>query len=222
MFRKNIVLTKFGLLGKQHKGHSVIPSASIYYGRYAYKVVINSDQDNIHSFRDYFFMFGFNSLKERFRLYTNKTNNQLYVFLQTQKDLDTVLTAFDGYIVSLHGPLTEGHRKKLLNPTHFIEVRNSKFFKKYDTRVFMRRPWSRSLGNYWSASKWGGNGNRWNELHDFLNDHLPGDYKRFGYTGSFYMMFYVNRKDYDTLYPFLKMMFNDTEIYTTEALIVEK
>lgn len=220
MFPKNIVSTDFKPLGKMYKGYSVVPSESVYYKRYPFKLVLESNLDNVDDFRDSVFMYGFNSLSERFRMYTNRNNKQLYLFLKTQKDLDTTLNAYSDLILEVHGPINKKHRENLLETGKFLSVRDKYYFGKYDCKVTIYRPW-RHWGSMYSAPLMHSKKTNWyNELREFVVDQL-GDKLYQHMSSSYALTFFVNKKDFNNVYPFVKMMYNDVDIYITECMIKE-
>lgn len=215
MFRKNIVSTNFKPLGKTHKGFTITPSPSVYYGRYPFKVVLNSDQSRVLLFRENVFMFGFNSLSERFRMYTNYNKQQVYLFLSDIKDLNTTLAAWPDLIETVHGPINKQHREKLIKPDTFVAVRKQLYFKKYDCKVSIHRPfrWHLSM-----ASRINGQDTFYQEVRKFISEQMEG--KHYNHMNLRYLYtFFCNKKDFDQVYPFLKMMYQDANVYITECMI---
>ena len=112
----------------------VIPSKSIYYDWYPYKVDIIGDRVNYDPVMHYELnCFIADNCKFRTRnkwSYTNRT-----IYFSEYSDVEKVCTAFSDIILKVYGPVSSKHFKILKENDFTNELRTSLYYGKYDTRI---------------------------------------------------------------------------------------
>lgn len=148
-----------------------------------------------------------------------------FVYFRSLNDLNKIIVEFKDSIESIEGPISQTHLDLLLSKQFRCEVRNNLWYKKYDYKVYMFLPY-RTAYSYTKDQK----KTEIREIYDFLKENLPDDSLRvtnmgvmhmgnYQYNSSNSLDFYSKSEQFDTIYPFISMMFNNWRMVVTKAYI---
>lgn len=219
------------------------PSAGIYYGRYAYKASFVVPDTPSHVLMD---MYGCDSPAEQTRYFkkqlfdycaiprssdqSNKpdyleeniifkrtSGDLLTLYFKSKNDLTNVVDHFFDNLAVIVGPLSKTHLDLLESKNYRCEVRTSKWYRKYDYKVYMFMPY-RSTLNMTKHDKLAKN----NEIINFLKENIPAENLKVYSNGSFpgNVQFFTTSEQFDPVYPFLNMMYNEWRVIVTKAYII--
>lgn len=152
------------------------------------------------------------------------TPNHHTLYFKSLNDLKLTINEFKDSVHEIYGPLNKTHYDLLLSKNFRCEVRDRLWYNKYDYRAFMHLPYRASM-SYTSDQK----NAKMDEIVSFLKENLDtNSLKFFGPHGSSmfnisyrssFVDFYTRSEEFDKIYPFLTMMFNDWRVVITKAYI---
>lgn len=155
---------------------------------------------------------------------TRLAPNHHTLYFKSLNDLKLTINEFKDSVYEIYGPLNKTHYDLLLSKNYRCEVRDRLWYNKYDYRAFMHLPYRASL-SYTSDQKTA----KMDEIVSFLKENLDTNSLKFfgspstsifnySYRSSF-VDFYTRSEEFDKIYPFLTMMFNDWRVVITKAYI---
>ena len=196
----------------------VIPSDTIYYNHYAYKLVLDvSSYIDPDYFIEEFEDFTKDTLQESVRLVNGRKNeNEIYCYLKSIDDCTITATVYAKLSKRIYGPVSKEHLNVLTSRHYRCIARKSLWYKKYDGKIYMFLPYSKIFG----ASQ-GERREMQAEIIRAVTDGLPeGSYKFYPYMQSGSSVeFYTNLEEFNNFYPFLKMQYNNWTVITTKCFL---
>lgn len=171
----------------------VVPSKSIYYEWYPYKVDIIGDRVNYDPVMHYELnCFIADNCKFRIRnkwSYTNRT-----IYFSEYADVEKVCTAFSDIILRVHGPISNKHFKIISENDYSTEIRTSLYYGKYDTRI-----------------EFSSRNNR--DAHDTIFKFVEQNFNNYRWNMTrfiwYYNYLYCNKSELDQIIGFLKIALSD-------------
>jgi len=121
----------------------VKPSASIYYGRYPYKVVFDNDivnqniPDNMGMKEfDHDLYFEFRDFAGNFNdIYKIMFNNKRRIYLSDYQDFDTTISMYGDWIGEIQGPISQDHLELLYSTDLNLVVKSTPWYNKYEYKM---------------------------------------------------------------------------------------
>ena len=217
------------VLGDESKQFKVIPSQTIYYNTYTYKIVFDaspykenrSDLDAYFKLLDELYAAAKNDLESKCSFRSIKNNIlEILCYLRSYEDFKLLLAKFPQFVKHVTGPINEEHYKLLRAREYHVEPRSSYWYNKYDAKVYAFMPY-RSTINLKKEDR--------NALHTelltALKDSIPEDAIKInnlypaGYSS---VEFYTKLDEFHQYYPFLKMMHNNWIFRITKCILYQK
>ena len=201
-------------LGDESSKFEIVPSDTIYYNHYAYKIVFDSSNyASNHSFIEEFNEFADSNLNSNWRLIRGKKkDNSLYCYLKSFDDYEFTTTVYNSIITSVYGPVNTEHLNLLTSREYAVEVRKSLWFNRYDGKIYIFLPYRAAYGISQEVRK-----AKYKEILAMIEENMPAYSYKHLYDGS--SDIYVSLDDFNKFYPFLKMMYNDWVIRITKCML---
>lgn len=218
------------ILGNESKNFKVIPSNTIYYNTYTYKIVFDAtpykedgnrlDLDAYFKLSDELYKFTLENLESKcsFRSAKNKVL-EIFCYIRSFEDYKKLLENFSKFINYVSGPINEEHYKLLQSREYYVEPRESYWYKKYDAKIYVFMPYRTSV-NLKKDEK----GSLHAELLSALKENIPQDAIKLNtWPNSFHSLeFYTKIDEFNQYYPFLKMMHNQWTFRITKCILYQK
>lgn len=213
------------LLSKKAISHKILPSNSVYFRRYPYKVVFNLEFDSklnwldqIRNFELDLTIFADDMLTGPVRKYMVTQSPSL--FLSNYKDLKTTLAVYGSLISQVAGPISKEHLDLLYSPNFLCESKQKLWYNMYDCKVETWIPLkyrSTALGPY----PYSHTTEDFSSLNDLvlylkenINVHMPRKWAtRYSTT------VYCNFDELINILPFVKMAYPENRLYITKAVV---
>lgn len=216
------------VLGDESKQFKVIPSQTIYYNTYTYKIAFDaspykenrSDLDAYFKLLDELYAVAKNDLESKCSFRSIKNNIlEILCYLRSYEDYKLLLNKFPQFVKHVSGPINEEHHKLLRAREYHVEPRSSYWYNKYDAKVYAFMPY-RSAFNLRKDEKVSIHA----ELLSAIKENIPQNaFKIIHYPNSFQSVeFYTKLDDFNQYYPFLKMMHNDWVFRITKCILYQK
>ncbi len=217
------------ILGEESKTFKVIPSHTIYYNTYTYKIVFDaslykenrSDLDAYFKLLDELYSVVKTDLESKCSFRSTKNNIlEILCYLRSYEDYKLLLNKFSKFVKYVTGPINDEHYKLLRAREYHVEPRSSFWYNKYDAKVYAFMPY-RSTLNLQKSERTALH----TELLTALADNIPKDALKIisewpsRYSG---VEFYTKLDDFNQYYPFLKMMHNNWIFRITKCILYQK
>ena len=217
------------VLGDESKPFKIIPSQTIYYNTYTYKIVFDaspykenrSDLDAYFKLLDELYGVAKTDLESKCSFRSAKNNVlEILCYLRSYEDYKLLLGKFPQFVKHVTGPINDEHYKLLLAREYYVEPRSSYWYNKYDAKVYAFMPY-RATQNLKKDERIVLH----TELLTALGDSIPGHalkiYNQFP-TGYSSVEFYTKLDEFNQYYPFLKMMHNNWTFRITKCILYQK
>ena len=214
------------LLSKKAISHKILPSNSVYFRRYPYKVVFNLEFDVKTPWLKQIRNFNFDLTAFTEDLLTGPTRKYMVtqspsLCLSNYKDLKTTLAVYGSVISHVCGPISNEHLDLLFSPNFMCEAKQKLWYNMYDCKVETWLPLQytpNSLG-YVTTSQINEGVGTLNDLVSYLkeniNVHIPRAWARSRYCTTVY----CNFEEMLDILPFIKMAYPENRLYITKAMV---
>ena len=190
--------------------NKVIPSPSIYFGKYPYRVTLNRTLANWQDYQDMhleFSMFIQDNCTGNFRRLFNRYTQRLY--LSSWDDLNTIYNWYGSDISEVNGPVSQNHCDILSDPTQTYAHKPNGFFRKYNTRFELVPNWKIPFSERRQMV---------NDITDTLKQlvsdlKISREYSRSRYNCVSYMQY----DEYLEALPFIKLSYPNVRTYVTRT-----
>lgn len=213
------------LLSKKAISHKILPSNSVYFRRYPYKVVFNLDfdpklkwLDQIRKFELDLSVFADDMLTGPVRKYMVAQSPSL--FLSSYKDLKTILAVYGSLISHVAGPISKEHLDLLYSPNFLCEAKQKLWYNVYDCKIETWIPFKfRNLSSgFRPYSISDDDVSSLNDLVLYLNENINIHMPR-KWAGKYSTTVYCNFDELIDILPFLKMAYPENRMYITKAMV---
>ncbi len=217
------------ILKKKAVGIDLLPSNSIYFGRYPYKVVFNLDFDANKNYREQILNFKFELTDFTEDVLTHPTRQLISterpsLFIKDYKDLLLTLAAYKNTLHQVHGPISKEHLELLFSSNYKCQGKDRLWYGIYDCKIETWLPIkyrkSFAIGSF----------NRINsheneedaaEIRSFIefikeniNTHIPKHW-----TGRFTTTIYCKFDEFINILPFLRLSYPKHTMLITRAIL---
>jgi hypothetical protein len=212
------------LLTKKAIPFRLVPSNSVYFRRYPYKVVFDIHAQNdkpwllqLMTFKSDLTVFIEDILKKPTRQYMSCQNPSM--FIQDYTDLKTTLAVYKDYITEIHGPTSQEHLDLLYSSNFKCQSKDKLWYNLYDCKVelwlpFKYRPYSNQSVPDEETTE---THNLINYMKDNLNLHVPKSW-----AGQHSTTVYCRFNEFLEIYPFIKLSYPKHRIDITQAVLNSK
>lgn len=217
------------IISKKAIACDVLPSNSIYFNRYPYKVVFNLTFDQDKPWFDQIKLFecdlnDFISdiLTAPVRKYMVTQSPSL--FLQSYSDLKKTLAVYGEYISQVHGPTSKDHLELLYSKSFKCQSKDKLWYNMYDCKVevwlplryrsIISRFTSNNIGVVQDDEEAQTSASLINYVKENINAHVPRHYLS-RYTTTIYCKF----DEFLEIYPFVKLSYPTYRIDITKAIV---
>lgn len=218
------------VLSKKSIKFDLLPSNSIYFRRYPYKVIFNLKFDPSKPYRDQLLNFKYDLtdftddiLKYPTRQLISTENPSL--FIRDYKDLLLTLSVYKDSIQQVHGPISRDHLELLFSGNYKCQSKDRLWYNMYDCKIETWLP-IRYRKNFGINGIINGVINSHNEedeieirsfieyIKDNINAHIPKHW-----TGRFTTTIYCRFDEFVEILPFLKLSFPKHTLVITKAVL---
>lgn len=215
------------LLTKKAIPFRLVPSNSVYFRRYPYKVVfdIHAQDDKpwllqLMTFKSDLTVFAEDILKSPTRQYMACQNPSM--FIQDYTDLKTTLVVYKDYITEVHGPTTKDHLDLLYSSNFKCQGKDKLWYNLYDCKIelwlpFKYRPYSFKHHSTPDEDDNTETRDLLNFMKENLNIHIPRSW-----AGKYSTTVYCKFDEFLGIYPFVKMSYPNHRIDITKAVLNTK
>ena len=215
------------LLSKKAISHKILPSNSVYFRRYPYKVVFNLEFDTkipwinqIRNFELDLVLFADDMLTGPVRKYMVTQSPSL--FLSNYKDLKTTLAVYGSVISHVAGPVSKEHLELLYSPNFMCEAKQKLWYNMYDCKIETWIPLKYRHSVFGSINQTDADDEAHKSLRDLvsyfrenINIHIPRNWASPRYSTTMY----CNFEELVSILPFVKMAYPDNRLYITKAMV---
>lgn len=234
MWRKRITTSKHSVNLVEKSLHStarILPSESIYYGIYPYRLKLDVTAfqiDEMPQWRKNFFTYDILNLqiachlpkeKQRFRGNYARSPNSDNVYTLYVQDIDfvrEVCRLFDKHVIEISGPTTKEYLNLLYSPNKFVSVREKNWYGKWETAYTFWIPFGSH--NYMARSK---RYIMYDQVKDTIRDLLPEDEYQFS-TSKWIVKLFTNSESGKDLIPWIILQYPDLEIREYLCIEIDK
>jgi hypothetical protein len=212
------------LLSKKAFIHSILPSNTIYFRRYPYKVVFNLEfdpdlkwLDQIRNFELDLKVFADDMLTGPIRKHMISQTPSL--FLSNYKDLKTTLAVYGSLISHLAGPVSREHLDLLYSPNFMCEAKQKLWYNMYDCKIETWIPlqYQRHGGHRYSQE----DDQLLNGLVTYLTENINIHSPRNLYSARYCTTLYCDFDELVNILPFVKMAYPENKLFITKAMVKE-
>lgn len=218
------------ILTKKAIPFEVLPSNSIYFNRYPYKVVFDLSFDNskpwidqIKAFECDLSDFITDILDGPARKYMFSQSPSL--FLQNYDDLKKTISLYKDYVTQVHGPTSSDHLDLLYSKNFRCQGKEKLWYSIYDCKIEVWLPlkyrsstftnrFSTNIGVVRDDDEAETSASLINYVKDNINAHVPRHWVS-RYTTTLYCKF----DEFLEIYPFLKLSYPNYRIDITKAIV---
>jgi len=214
------------LLSKKAISHKILPSNSVYYRKYPYKVVFNLEFDSKRKWYEQMREFELDLLGFADDVLTGPIRKYMLsqtpgLFLSNYKDLNATLAVYDSVISHVCGPISNEHLNLLFSPNFMCEAKQRLWYNMYDCKVetwvpLKYRP--NSLG-YVNTAQIEEDSGTLNDLVSYLKENINVHVPRYWTTPRYCTTVYCNFEDLLNILPFVKMAYPQNKLYITKAMV---
>ena len=217
----------------------VRPSASIYYGKFPYKIVFNNRLINesipnnagIDSF-DHDLEFEFRDFASNFNnFYRMMFNSSRRIYFSDYNDLTSTLAMYGDWVEQVQGPISDNHIDLLYTDGLDLVVKTTPFYKKYDYKLEIYASYY-AIRNLWlSAPSFNSSApsgkNQWKnqmreDLENFVFTLKAQDFDskiNYGSFGSYHnAVVFFTEQDYQDILTFKKLTVPDFRTRITKVI----
>lgn len=236
MIKKKIPIisqSEVKILKKKAVGITPLPSNSIYFNRYPYKVVFDLKLDATKSYREQIFSFKLDLtsftedvLKKPSRQLISTENPSL--FLNDYKDLLLTLSVYKDSIQNVHGPVSTEHLDLLFSGNYKCQAKDRLWYGMYDCKIEtwlpVRYRRSFSLTNLGFPGIAGAKQQddeddiEIRSLIEYIKDNINAHTPKHG-TGRFTTTIYCRFEEFVDILPFLKLSYPKHMLVITKAIL---
>lgn len=214
------------ILKKKAVGIEPLPSNSIYFNRYPYKVVFNLKFDPTKSYREQLMGFKFDLtnftedvLKYPTRQLISTENPSLFV--KDYKDLLLTLSLYKDSIQSVHGPISDEHVDLLFSKNYKCQAKDRLWYGIYDCKIETWLPvrYRRNFGIMRHIKTDDDEDEiEIRSLIDYIKDNINAHTPKHG-TGRFTTTIYCRFEEFVDVLPFLKLSYPKHMLIITKAIL---
>ena len=227
--RPNVLDDNLGL------DYNVLPSNSIYYGKFPYRLLFDKDivfknipeHQNLNQYLAAL-RFEFNDFAGNFNnLYKFLTNSSLRIYISDYKDFLSTLAMYGDWVSEVSGPVSDEHLDLLYDTNIHLDIRPKLWYNKYEYKLDV---WASfyAIRNFWISNIAGSN-TKWHEkMKDDLDNFLeyvlsqeynakisgPGNYGRLNTATLFF-----NKDEFQEIMTFKNLMIPEYKTKITKAMI---
>jgi hypothetical protein len=216
------------ILKKKAVSIDLLPSNSIFFGRYPYKVVFNLEFDADQSYRDQILQFKFDLTSFVEDLLKHPTRQLISterpsLFIRDYKDLMLTLAVYKDSIAQVYGPVSSEHLDLLFSNNYRCQAKERLWYGIYDCKIETWLPIKYRKSFSYSSI---GMQSRDNEedaeeirsfieyIKDNLNVHIPKHW-----TARFTTTIYCKFDEFVKVLPFLKLSYPKHTMLITRAIL---
>lgn len=217
------------VLGDESKPFKVIPSQTIYYNTYTYKIVFDaslykenrSDLDAYFKLLDEIYNVVKTDLESKCSFRSTKNNIlEILCYLRSYEDYKLLLSTFPQFVKHVTGPINDEHYKLLRAREYNVEPRSSYWYNKYDAKVYAFMPY-RSTASLRKEERIACHAELLTALVESIPDHALKINNHYP-MGHSSVEFYTKLDEFNQYYPFLKMMHNNWTFRITKCILYQK
>lgn len=216
------------ILKKKAIGTDLLPSNSIYFGRYPYKVVFNLEFDDKKPYRDQILNFKFDLTNFTEDVLKHPTRQLISaerpsLFIKDHKDLMLTLAVYKDSISQVYGPISKEHLELLFSSNYKCQGKDYLWYGIYDCKIetWLPMKYRKSV----SVSISGGVREEDEEdiveirsfigfIKDNINTHIPKHW-----TGRFTTTIYCKFDEFVNILPFIKLSYPKHTMLITRAIL---
>lgn len=211
------------LLSKKAFIHSILPSNTIYFRRYPYKVVFNLNFDLDLKWMDQIRNFELDLKVFADDMLTGPTRKHMIsqtpsLFLSNYKDLKTTLAVYGSLISHLAGPVSKEHLDLLYSPNFMCEAKKKLWYNMYDCKIETWVPLQYRTGGYQYSQE---DNQVLNELVTYLAENINIHSPRNTYSARYCTTLYCDFDELVNILPFVKMAYPGNKLFITKAMVKE-
>jgi hypothetical protein len=219
--------SSISLLTEKEISFKIVPSNSIYFKRYPYKVVFNIPVEKDKSWKVQLRYFkldltGFTEdvLTGPTRHYM--TSEQPSFFIQNYNDLKATLILYKDCVSEVHGPVSQEHLDLLYSSNFKCQSKNKLWYNRYDCKVEIWLPfkyrtnYTNKLNTQYTVLD--DQSTETAELLDYIRDNLNVHEPR-SWVSRFSTTVYCNFDEFLQVYPFLKLSYTTHRLDITKAVL---
>jgi hypothetical protein len=219
---------------------AVKPSASIYYGKYPYKITLDNtlvnesipDGTDIRLF-DHELYFEFKDFAKNFNnLYKLMLNGKRRIYVSDYQDFYSTLSMYGDWIAEIQGPVSDEHIDMLYKTDLDLVVKTSPYYNKYEYKLEIFASYY-AIRNLWLSTTAIGNGvptatHQWKtqmkeDLENFIETLEAQNFNTkisYGSYGSYHnAVIFFTQNDYNDILTFKKLIVPDFRTRITKVII---
>lgn len=229
MIKKKIPIisqSEVKILKKKAVGITPLPSNSIYFNRYPYKVVFDLKLDATKSYREQIFSFKLDltSFTEDVLKYSTRqliSSENPSLFIKDYKDLLLTLSVYKDSIQSVHGPTSTDHLELLFSSNYKCQAKERLWYGIYDCKIETWLPvrYRRSFGLMGTIRPVNDEDDiEIFSMIEYIKDNINAHSPNYG-TGRFTTTIYCRFDEFVGILPFLKLSYPKHMLVITKAIL---
>lgn len=209
------------LLTKRALPYKLVPSNSVYFRRYPYKVVFEIPVDPNVSWSKQLKTFkldltGFTEDMLNFPTRQYMASQQPSLFIQDYDDLTLTLAVYNNYVAEVRGPTSKDHLDLLFSSNFKCEGKNKLWYNMYDCKIEIWLPFKFRSYNYVKPDP--ADTNDGHELVSYIQDNIDIHVPR-SWASRYSTTIYCKFDEFLAIYPFVKMSYPNHRIDITKAVV---
>lgn len=215
------------ILKKKAVGFTPLPSNSIYFNRYPYKVVFNLNLDPTKQYREQLLNFKFdltNFIEEVLEHPTRQliSTETPSLFIRDYKDLQLTLSVYKDQIQQVCGPISSEHLDLLFSRNYNCQAKDRLWYGIYDCKIETWLPikYRRSItyGRFASIVDDEEDAIEIKSLIHYIKDNINAHIPKH-WTGRFTTTIYCRFDEFIEILPFLKLSYPKHTLMITKAIL---
>lgn len=210
------------ILKKEALGITPVPSNSVYFRRYPYKVVFNLKFDTANSYQDQLgFRLDLSSFTED--ILTYPTRQHMFIqrpclFINDYDDLLLTLSVYKDYIHQVSGPISAEHLDLLFSKSYKCQSKDSLWYNTYDCKLNTWLPIRWSNAAYGSTNSFENSKAEMRSLINYIKDNIDIHVPKY-WTNRFSTTLYCGFSELVEILPFLKLSYPNHKLIITKAIL---
>ena len=217
------------ILKKKAVGFPLLPSNSIYFNRYPYKVVFNLNFDPNKNYREQLLNFKLDLTNFTEEMLTGPSRQLIStempsLFIRDYKDLLLTISMYKDFVHQVCGPISTEHLELLYSNNYKCQSKDRLWYNMYDCKIetwlpIRYRPVSNyTFGTYIKPVENDELAEEMNSLMNYIRDNINAHIPKH-WTGRYTTTIYCGFDEFIEILPFLKLSYPKHTLIITKAIL---